>query len=58
MKIEKINGWFALRGEWIVKRRWWVLAAFVVLFAVGFYGLQFMNINDSWDSYFLEDDTQ
>ncbi len=56
MKIEKINGWFALRGEWIVKRRWWVLAAFVVLFAVGFYGLQFMNINDSWDSYFLEDD--
>lgn len=56
MKIEKINKWFALWGEWIIKRRWWVLATFLVLFAGGFYGLQFMNINDSWDSYFLEDD--
>lgn len=56
MKIEKINKWFALWGEWIIKRRWWVLASFLVLFAGGFYGLQFMNINDSWDSYFLEDD--
>lgn len=56
MSIEQINRWFTRRGEQIIRRRWWVIAAFAVLFAAGFYGLQFMNINDSWDSYFLEDD--
>lgn len=56
MKIEKINRWFARRGEWIVKRRWVVIIGFIALFAAGFYGLRFMKINDSWESYFLEDD--
>ena len=56
MNIEKINGWFALRGEWIVKRRWWVLLAFVLLFAIGVGGLKYMNISTSWNDYFLEDD--
>ena len=56
MKIEKINRWFARRGEWIVKRRWVVIIGFIALFAAGFYGLRFMKINDSWKSYFLEDD--
>ncbi|WP_278960760.1 efflux RND transporter permease subunit [Bacteroides pyogenes] len=56
MNIEKINVWFARLGERIVQRRRLVLAAFVLLFAVGFYGIRFMNINNSWDSYFLEDD--
>ena len=41
MKIEKINRWFALRGEWIVKRRWVVIIGFIALFAAGFYGLWF-----------------
>lgn len=56
MKIERINQWFAHWGDWIIKRRWLVLGLFAVFFAVGFYGLQFMNISSSWDSYFLEDD--
>lgn len=56
MKIEKINQWFARRGERIVQRRWLVLAVFAIMFAVGFYGLRFMNISASWDDYFLEDD--
>ena len=50
MKIEKINRWFARRGEWIVKRRWVVIIGFIALFAAGFYGLRFMKINDSWES--------
>lgn len=56
MKIERINAWFARQGEMIVRRRWLMLGAFVTLFVIGFYGIRFMNINDSWDSYFLEDD--
>ena len=56
MKIERINSWFLHRGEWMVRYRWWVLLLFVLLLAVGFYGLRYFKINDSWESYFLEDD--
>ncbi|MFC2411516.1 MAG: RND family transporter [Bacteroides sp.] len=56
MKIERINSWFLHRGEWIVRYRWWVLLLFVLLLTVGFYGLRYFKINDSWESYFLEDD--
>ena len=56
MKIERINAWFLLRGEQVVRYRWWVLLLFVLLLAVGVYGLRYFKINDSWESYFLEDD--
>ena len=56
MNIEKINGWFSLRGEWILKRRWLILVSFALLFAVGLSGLKYLNISSSWEDYFLEDD--
>lgn len=56
MNIEKINGWFSLRGEWILKRRWLILISFALLFAVGLSGLKYLNISSSWEDYFLEDD--
>ena len=56
MKIEKINQWFTRQGEWIIRRRWWVLVIFVLLLAVGVGGLKYMNISTSWNDYFLEDD--
>ncbi|RNC64492.1 hypothetical protein [Proteiniphilum sp. X52] len=56
MSIKQINRWFTRMGERVIRRRWWVIAAFTALFAAGFYGLQWMNVNDSWDSYFLEND--
>jgi len=56
MNIEKINGWFSLRGEWILKRRWLILVSFALLFVVGLSGLKYLNISSSWEDYFLEDD--
>lgn len=56
MKIEKINQKFAVIGEKTISKRWLILSLFAIASAFGFYGLRFMNINDSWDSYFLEND--
>lgn len=56
MNIEKINKCFALIGGWIVKRRWFVLGAFVLAFALSVPGLKSLNVSVSWNDYFLEDD--
>lgn len=56
MKIERINRWFVHRGEWIIRKRWWVLVAFVLLLVLGLGGLRYMNISTSWNDYFLEND--
>lgn len=56
MKIERINDWFALRGRWIVRQRWLVLAGFALVFAIGFMGLKYFRVSTSWEDYFLEDD--
>ncbi|SUB89852.1 multidrug efflux protein [Porphyromonas macacae] len=56
MKIERINKWFYLRGQWIIEKRWLVLGLFVILLAIGFNGLGYLNIKSSWEDYFLEDD--
>ncbi|MCI5560609.1 MAG: MMPL family transporter [Phocaeicola sp.] len=56
MKIERINDWFALRGRWLVQKRWIVLGSFVLFLAIGFMGLKFFKVSASWEDYFLEDD--
>lgn len=56
MKIEKINHWFFLRGKWIVQKRWWVLALFVIVLLVGISGLRYFKVSASWEDYFLEND--
>ena len=56
MKIERINDWFALRGKWMMRRRWFVLGVFVLVFAIGFTGLKHFKVSASWEDYFLEDD--
>lgn len=40
MKIEKINDWFAIRGKWIIKKRYLVLCGFVFVFIMGLIGLK------------------
>lgn len=56
MKIERINKWFRHRGEWIIRKRWFVLGGFVLLILLGINGTRFLNIKTSWEDYFLEDD--
>lgn len=56
MKIERINQWFLRCGTSIIRHRWWVLLAFILVLAVGLAGLKRMNISTSWNDYFLEDD--
>ena len=56
INVERINRWFFRVGDRIIRHRWWVLAAFVLLLAVGANGMRMLNIKTSWEDYFLEDD--
>ena len=56
INVERINRWFFRVGDRIIRHRWWVLGAFVLLLAVGANGMRMLNIKTSWEDYFLEDD--
>ncbi|WP_297949468.1 MMPL family transporter [uncultured Porphyromonas sp.] len=56
MNVERINRWFFRVGDQIIRHRWWVLGAFVLLLAVGANGMRMLNVKTSWEDYFLEDD--
>lgn len=56
MKIEKINDWFAIRGKWIIKKRYLVLCGFVFVFIMGLIGLKSFKVSASWEDYFIEGD--
>ena len=56
INVERINRWFFREGDWIIRHRWWVLGAFVLLLAVGANGMRMLNVKTSWEDYFLEDD--
>ncbi len=56
MKIQKINNWFEKRATGIIKRRWLIIALFIAIVAIGFNGLRSLNVESSWENFFLEDD--
>ncbi len=56
MKIQKINNWFERRATGIIKRRWLIIVIFLAIVAVGFNGLRSLNVESSWENFFLEDD--
>lgn len=56
MKIQKINNWFEKRATGIIKRRWLIIFMFIAIVAIGFNGLRSLNVESSWESFFLEDD--
>ena len=56
INVERINRWFFRVGDRIIRHRWWVLGAFVLLLAVGANGMRMLNVKTSWEDYFLEDD--
>lgn len=56
INVERINRWFFREGDRIIRHRWWVLGAFVLLLAVGANGMRMLNVKTSWEDYFLEDD--
>lgn len=56
MKIEKINKFFGRYAEGLLKVRWVVIAAFIVILAVSVVGMKRMVKDTSFDSYFIEDD--
>lgn len=56
MNIQKINDWFEKQAHGIIKYRWIWLVGFFILLAIGFKGLEYMNISTSWEDYFVEND--
>lgn len=56
MKIERINEWFGLYADKILKKRWWILATFVLVIVLSVVGMKRMVKETSFDDYFIEDD--
>ncbi len=56
MKIERINEWFGLYADKILKKRWWILTTFVLVMVLSVVGMKRMVKETSFDDYFIEDD--
>ncbi|UPS44710.1 MMPL family transporter [Prevotella sp. E15-22] len=56
MKIEKINELFARFAGQLLRRRWLVLATFVLVMIMSVIGMKRMVKETSFDDYFIEDD--
>ncbi len=56
MKIQKINNWFEKRAKEIIEKRWLIIVLFIAIVAIGFNGLRSLNVESSWENFFLEDD--
>lgn len=47
MKIERINEWFGLYADKILKKRWWILATFVLVMVLSVVGIRALPISMS-----------
>ncbi|MCL3781972.1 hypothetical protein EMN47_16420 [Prolixibacteraceae bacterium JC049] len=56
MKIQQINSWFEKKASVIIKYRWPIIMAYLVILFVGFNGVKNLTIESSWENFFLEDD--
>ncbi|GAF04665.1 efflux RND transporter permease subunit [Saccharicrinis fermentans] len=56
MNIQKINNWFEKRADGIIKNRWLIIVTSIVLVGIAFMGLPKVEMESSWDGYFLEGD--
>lgn len=54
--LQEINQRFRKVGEFILRFRWLLIAALIVLDLVGFWGTTQMEVQSSFDSWFLEGD--
>ncbi len=55
-KLEKVNQWFKRVGEKIIKFRWWVIIALILLNLFAIAGMKRIQIDVSNESWFLKDD--
>lgn len=55
-RLMQTNMWFRKLGESILRFRWLLLAALLLLDLVGFWGIGRMKVQSSFDSWFLEGD--
>lgn len=56
MQLKEINEKFGHGAERMLKRRWWVILAFIAALVVSFHAMQSMVMESSFDDYFMEDD--
>lgn len=56
MKIERINEKFGVFAGWLLRVRWWVLAAFAVVMMLAVMGVKKMVVQTSFDDYFIKGD--
>lgn len=56
MKIERINEKFGTFAGWLLRVRWWVLAAFAAVMVLAVTGVRKMVVQTSFDDYFIEGD--
>ena len=56
MNIQKINNWFEKRANEIIKNRWFIIVSFIALIGLSFLGLPKLEVESSWDGYFIEGD--
>ena len=56
MKIERINNLFGRYAERLLRMRWTILGAFVLVLVVSVVGMKRMVKETSFDDYFIEDD--
>lgn len=56
MKIERINELFGKCAEQLLRVRWWVLCAFLLILILSVVGMKRMVKETSFDDYFIEDD--
>ena len=54
--IEKFNKWFRKNSAMIIKLRWIIIAAVVVMNCFAFIGMQKIQMETSFEGWFLEDD--
>lgn len=45
MKIERINEWFGLYADKILKKRWWILTTFVLVMVLSVVGIRALPIS-------------
>lgn len=56
MKIERINEKFGVFAGWLLRVRWWVLAAFAVVMMLAVMGVKKMVVQTSFNDYFIKGD--
>lgn len=54
-KLEQAEAWFEATSRKLIQIRWWVLAAIIILTAVAAPGLPQVELDTSFESWFMED---